>query len=461
MVKKISLSVFIILLIFLQTTGCANDGWQQADEILKSIVPPVFPDKEYLLTDFGGKGDSVTDNTEAFRKAIEECSKNGGGKVIVPEGIFITGAIHLMDNVNLYISEKAVVKFSTDDKKYLPVVFTRWEGVECMNYSPLIYAYGKTNIAVTGKGVLDGQGSKTNWWPWKGKPQHGWIEGIPEQSAAREKLFKMAEDNVPPEERIMGEGSWLRPPFLQTYKCKNVLIEGVTFKDSPFWFIHPVLSENITIQNVTTIGHGPNNDGCDPESSRNILIKDCLFDNGDDCIAIKSGRNADGRRINIPSENIIITGCTMKDGHGGVVIGSEISGGVRNVYAENCGMDSPNLDRVLRIKTNAVRGGTVENIYLRNIEVGQVSEAVIKINFFYEEGREGKYLPVVKNVNIENVNCNKSKYVLWIKAFEESPVKGITIKNSNFKNVAEENIIENAEKPEVSSVTINGREYNP
>ena len=201
-----------------------------------------------------------------------------------------------------------------------------------MNYSPLIYAYEEENIAVTGKGILDGQGSNENWWNWKGNKNSGWTEGTPNQKDDRDKLFKLAENNVPPEERVFGDGHYLRPNFVQPYKCKNVLIEGVTFKNSPMWFIHPVLCENVSIKDVTVEGLGPNNDGCDPESSKNVLIKNCYFNTGDDCIAIKSGRNNDGRRINVPSENIIIQNCHMKEGHGGVVIGSEISGGVKNVF---------------------------------------------------------------------------------------------------------------------------------
>ena len=267
----------------------------------------------------------------------------------------------------------------------------------------------------------------------------------------------MAEDGIPPEKRIFGDGHFLRPNFFQPYKCKNVLIEGVTFKDSPMWFINPVLCENITVKNVTVEGLGPNNDGCNPESSKNVLIKNCYFNTGDDCIAIKSGRNNDGRRINIPSENIVIQNCTMKEGHGGVVIGSEISGGVNNVFAENCSMSSPNLDRAIRIKTNAVRGGVIENLFVRNITVGQVKEAVIKIDFYYEEGENGKFLPVVKNLDFSNITSEKSEFAIWIKAFENSPVENIRLDNCIFKNVEKDNLIENVKLIEMKSVVINDK----
>jgi polygalacturonase len=464
---------FFLIQIFILVggLGCAQDNqspdvWSNIDDILNQIVIPTFPDAEYNIKTFGAIGDGTTDCSAAFSKAINECNANGGGKVIVPEGIFLTGAIYLKSNVNLYVSENAIIKFSEDKSKYLPVVFTRWEGVECMNYSPLIYSYEEENIAVTGKGILDGQGSnenlpdgKASWWSWKGNKDSGWIEGSPNQKKDRDKLFKLAENNVPPENRIFGDGHYLRPNFIQPYRCNNVLIEGVTIKDSPMWFIHPVLCENVTIKDVTVEGLGPNNDGCDPESSKNVLIQNCYFNTGDDCIAIKSGRNNDGRRINIPSKNIIIQNCTMKEGHGGVVIGSEISGGVNNVFAEECTMNSPNLDRAIRIKTNAVRGGLIENIFVRDITVGHVKEAVIKIDFYYEEGENGNFLPVVRNLDFKNISSEKSEYAIWIKAFNNSPVENIRLTNCVFKNVEKENVLENVESMKTSSVIINDREY--
>jgi polygalacturonase len=458
--RRIFISIHLI--IFLVTISCAqssyvSDGWDKLDDILVQIVEPSFPEKVHNIILYGAIGDGVTDCSDAFKKAIEECNKTSGGMVMVPEGTFLTGPIYLKSNVNLYISENATVKFTDDKSKYLPVVFTRWEGVECMNYSPLIYAYNEENIAVTGKGVLDGQGSDDNWWSWKGNKDSGWTEGKPNQKKDRDLLFKMAEEGIPPEKRIFGDGHFLRTIFFQPYKCKNVLIGGVTFKDSPMWFINPVLCENVSVENVTVEGLGPNNDGCNPESSKNVLIKNCYFNTGDDCIAIKSGRNNDGRRINIPSENIVIQNCTMKEGHGGVVIGSEISGGVKNVFAENCSMSSPNLDRAIRIKTNAVRGGVIENLFVRNITVGQVKEAVIKIDFYYEEGENGKFLPVVKNLDFSNITSEKSEFAIWIKAFENSPVENIRLDSCVFKNVEKDNLIENVKSIEMESIIINDK----
>jgi len=414
-------------------------GWDAYSEIVTQIFPPTFPQKDFLVTKFGAIGDDNTDCTSAFKKAIEQCHAAGGGRVVVPKGIYLTGAIHLLSNVNLFISKEAIVKFSTDSKEYLPAVYVRWEGVECMNYSPLIYAFEQENIAVTGEGVLDGQGSNENWWSWKGGKDAGKVN----QKEARTKLNQMGEMNVPVDQRFFGEGYYLRPNFFEPYRCKNILVEGVTFKNSPMWFLNPECCTNVSVIGVTTDGMGPNNDGCDPESCTDVLIKNCFFNTGDDCIAIKSGRNNDGRRINVPCSNIIVQGCRMRNGHGGVSLGSECSGGIQNIYAENDTMDSPNLDRMLRIKTNSIRGGVVENIFFRNIKVGQVADAVMQIDFYYEEGDAGKFTPLVRNVELKNIECNKSKYAVWIRSYVRSPAENVNIENCSFNNVDEANVLEN------------------
>jgi len=432
-------------------------SWETAQEILKRIHPPKFPDKEFNIIEYGAKGDGITDCTVAFAKAIAACNAAGGGKVVVPAGEFLTGAIHLKSNVNLYISKNAVVKFSTDPKKYLPMVFTRWEGVELMNYSPLIYAYEQENIAVTGEGILDGQGSESTWWQWKGTSVSGWKKGMPNQNEGRKRLFEMGEKGASLEQRVFGEGYFLRPNFFQVYKCKNVLVSGVTFKNSPMWFLHPVLSANVIIEKVTVEGLGPNNDGCDIESSSDILIRNCYFNTGDDCIVIKSGRNNDGRRVNVPTENVVIQNCKMKDGHGGVVIGSEMSGGVRNVFVEDCEMDSPRLWSALRFKTNSVRGGFIENFFARRISIGQVRDAVLLVDFDYEEGDAGKFTPTVRNIFISDVTCEKGKHAIWAKGYERSPIENIVLTNCTFNGIEKPNIIEAVKGLTFTSVTLNGK----
>ncbi len=442
-----------------QTTSSA-DAWKTVyPRILARIKPPKFKKKDYLVTKYGALGDGKTLATEAFRKAIEECSRKGGGRVVVPAGEFLTGAIHLKSNVNLHVSKGATIKFSTDPKDYLPLVHTRWEGMELMHISPLIYAYEQTNIAITGEGTLDGQG-KSFFWKWHGNPRYGGDPKVISQKPDRDKLYDMMTRNVPLAERIFGEKSYLRPQFIQPYKCKNVLIEGVRIVDSPMWEVHPVLCENVIVRKLTIVSHGPNNDGCDPESCRDVLIEDCLFDTGDDCIAIKSGRNNDGRRLKTPTENIIVRGCTMKDGHGGVTVGSEISGGVRNLFVENCMMDSPDLWNAFRVKNNASRGGLLENFYFRNVRVGEVSHAVITIDFNYEEGAKGEYTPVMRNFYVENVTSRKSKYAMDAQGFANAPIENLSIKNSTFDNVADGAIAENLKEVSLENVKVNGKIIN-
>ncbi|HEV2764395.1 MAG TPA: glycoside hydrolase family 28 protein [Pyrinomonadaceae bacterium] len=439
------------------TPGEGQDPWAQVPRILKRIKAPVFPKRDFDVTRHGARADGATDCTEAFRRAIDACSAAGGGRVHVPAGTFLTGPIHLRNNVNLHVSEGATVKFIQDPKKYLPLVFSRWEGMELMNYSPFIYAYAQRNIAVTGAGTLDGQGDHEHWWPWKGQERHGWKKGQPDQKKARKTLEEMTERGTPVAERVFGEGHYLRPQFIQPYRCQNVLIEGVRIINSPMWEINPVLCTNVTVRKVRIESHGPNNDGCDPESCRDVLIEDCYFDTGDDCIAVKSGRNADGRRISVPTENIVIRGCRMKDGHGGITVGSEISGGVRNLFAEKCRLDSPNLDHALRVKNNAMRGGLLENLYFRDIEVGQVAHAVITIDFNYEEGAKGKFTPVVRNFVVEDLKSGKSKHALDVQGFERAPVFNLRLEDCAFENVANPSIVRNVSNMRLENVRVNGR----
>jgi unsaturated rhamnogalacturonyl hydrolase len=439
----------VLLIAGLLMSATAWADWTALPEILARIKAPEFPARDFVITKYGAVADGSNDCTAAIAKTIEACHKAGGGRVVVPAGVFLTGAVHLKSNVNLYLAEGATLKFVFDLAKY-PVVFTRWEGVECMNYSPLIYAFEQENIAITGKGVLDGGANLETWWGWNSRADRP----ATKQSTARKKLVEMGEKGVPVEQRVFGEGSFLRPNFIQPYRCRNVLIEGVTINNSPMWEIHPVLCTNVTVRGVTIVSHGSNNDGCDPESCRDVLIEDCVFDTGDDCIAIKSGRNNDGRRVNVPSENIIVRNCTMKDGHGGVVMGSEISGHCRNVFVENCKMDSPNLDRALRFKNNAVRGGIIENVFMRNVEIGRVSEAVLTVDFLYEEGTNGLHRPIVRNVALEKVTSTSSPRVMFIRGFPGAVIDNISIANSTFSGVTETEVVQHAGTINLNNVTI-------
>lgn len=438
--------------------------WTEVNRILRRVRAPIFPRRDFSITRFGAVGNGRQDCTEAFAKAIAACSRSGGGRVIVPEGEFLTGAIHLRSNVNLHVTRNATIMFDRDPKKYLPLVFTRWEGMELMNYSPFIYAIGQRNVAISGQGVIDGNADCDHWWPWKGRPECGWKKGEPEQSKARKLLYDMVEKGTPVKDRIFGEGAYLRPMFIQPYRCSNVLIEGVTLRHSPMWQIHPVLCDNVTIRGVqvereanATDRTGPNADGCDPESCRDVLIKDCSFATGDDCIAIKAGRNNDGRRVGIPSENIVIQNCRMRDGHGGITVGSEISGGVRNVFAENCQLDSPNLNIAIRFKNNALRGGQLENFYFRNIEVGEVADATITVDFNYEEGAKGPHIPRLRNLVVENLKSRKSKHALDLQGLEKAHVTDVQLSNCAFDNVADGSVIKYVDGLSMKNVRVNGK----
>ena len=434
----------------------SDANWKKMYAILEEVKEPVFKNKTYLITDFGAVADGKFNNTEAFRKAIKMCTENGGGVVSVPFGKYYTGPIHLDNNVNLNLQEGAELLFSTNTKDF-PIVHTSFEGTEFMNYSPLIYAYKKTNVAVTGKGTINGQAKNENWWSWCGKEEYGFKKDGALQNV--KKLMDAAENGVPVSERIFGDGYYLRPSFVEFFECKNAMLKDIKIVDAPFWIIHPIKSTNVIIDGVSIKSHGPNNDGCDPEYSKNVIIRNCIFDTGDDCIAIKSGRDADGRRVAIASENIVVQNCKMFDGHGGVTIGSEVSAGVKNVFVENCDMDSPELDRAIRIKTNTRRGGTIENLYVRNIRVGEVKESVLGIDMFYtiHGNQTGNFIPTVQNIFLENIQVkNGGKYGFLAKGLEQSPIKNVVIKDVTIDKISSKISINNVENIQFINTKISG-----
>ncbi|MDE2413568.1 MAG: glycoside hydrolase family 28 protein [Comamonadaceae bacterium] len=457
--------------------------------ILDRITVPSFPARDFPITDFGAiagatVGDAiVVANTTAINKAIIACNLAGGGRVVVPSGTFMTGAIRLKSNVNLHLpNADSVLLFDTDPAKY-PNVLTRWEGNDLYNYSPLVYAYRETNIAITGKGTLDGQaginasnpnnkqGNPSAWWWWKGgsqsNPQFGCAKDnstfadsagypcLPNQSADSLLLKSQGAvpGNVPVSQRVYGIDAsgtqhYLRPPLVGPYGCENVLIEGVTLTRSPFWQLHPLFCKSVTVRNATMSSLGTNNDGCDPEACVDVLIEGCTFNTGDDCIAIKAGRGTDGfapppgmpadaiapwvRYPNYPNQcasaatapgacaaatrNIIIRNCVMASGHGGVTLGSEMSGGIENVFVENIQMNSSELDIALRFKTNTRRGGVMRNYYARNIQVPNgvsANNGVITIDYFYradasdDPAESGPYRPFTDQIYISNLTVGR------------------------------------------------------
>lgn len=456
---KTVLLFFIIALML----SCSDDGrWKMASEIERAITLTSFPADTFIITDFGAiSGDNSFLNTEAIKAAIRSCNDKGGGVVYVPAGTWHTGPVTMLSNVNLHVAENATLLFSTDYELYLPPVLTRWEGMDCYNIHPLIYARDASNIALTGKGTIDGQASNEAWWWMNGNPDYGWREGMNNQKlSGRTKLLEYEQNQTPAEERRFDIGGALRPQLINFMHCNTVLVEDLTIRNSPFWVIHPVLTDNFILRGVTIRSAGPNSDGCDPESCNGVLIENCRFDTGDDCIAIKSGRNNDGRRWSVPSQNIIVRNCKMEDGHGGVVIGSEISGGFKNLFVEDCEMDSPELLRVIRIKTSDCRGGLIENVNVRNVKVGRCEEAVLKINLMYEpqENCLRNYPPYVRNVTLENVTSAQSRYGLYIIGLDGMVnVSDVTVRNCTFNGAEEGVSITGAERVRLRNVSVNGK----
>ena len=430
-----------------------GDSWAPVAKILKSIKAPTFPNTDFDIRRYGADATDQDKTTKAVNAAILACSQAGGGRVVVPAGTWPTGAIVLKSFVNLYLAKDATLLFSTDPKDY-PLVLTRFEGVECMNYSPFIYAYGERDIAITGEGTLDGQADATHWWDWTKQARD------PKYGNAVEVLGKMADDGLPVEKRIIGDKGRLRPNFVQPYRCRNILLEGFRIVRSPMWELHPVLSQNITVRGVRIDSTGPNNDGCDPESCRNVLIEKVVFNTGDDCIAIKSGRNVDGRRVSVPSENIVIRDCQMIGGHGGVSLGSEASGGIRNIYVRDCHMGSPNLNRALRLKSNSYRGGYITDIVFRDVTVDQVANDLMQVTLDYGEGNGGPFKPKMGRVLMENVTCKKARRAFDIAGYPDNPIELIDIRDCRIDDVADPAFITSAEV-RAQHVTINGKPWQP
>lgn len=430
--------------------------WAEMDKVMERISAPTFPDKTYIISDYYNGTDSLY--TEAINGAIAACSSNGGGVVVIPAGVYRTAPIRLLSNVNLHLDDSAKVNFITDPALFESVL-TRIEGIDCYNLSPLIYAYDAENVAVTGNGVFDGGADTTNWFNPK---RLKWIDENGDEVNEKTRLYKMKEDSLPVEQRLLEHEAGIRPQFINLYKCKNVLLEGFTLNNSPFWLIHPLMCENVTVRGVTMQSHWRNNDGCDPESCRDVLIDNCFFNTGDDCIAVKSGRDQDGRRWNLPCENVIVRNCNMRDGHAGVAMGSEITGSVKNVWVEDCTMDSPNLDRIIRIKSNAVRGGEVENVFVRNITVGECRQAILGFELHYWNVYDGPYPPYFHNIQLENITSGKSRYVLNLDGFDDKiQARDIIVKNCSFNGVTDPEInhVVGVDNIVFENVTVNGEPF--
>ncbi|MCO5968444.1 glycoside hydrolase family 28 protein [Actinoallomurus soli] len=416
------------------------------------VRPPRFRDAWFPITDFGASGDGTTDCTRAIDAAIKACHAAGGGHVLVPAGRWATGAIHLLSGVDLHVDKDATVLFSTDPAAYLPVVLTRWQGVEAYNYSPLIYAYGQRDIAVTGGGVLDAQGDNAHWWSWVGSGQYGWRSGMPNQRADWAALEKMGENGTPVDQRVFGAGHYLRPSFIQPYACENVLIEGVTLRHSPMWNIHPVLCRNVTVSGVTIDSLGPNGDGCDPDSCQDVVIRNTTFATHDDCIAIKSGRDQDGRRVGVPSKNILIEDCVFLSGGGAVAIGSEMSAGVSDVVARrlslpfDASIDEASVSWILSVKSTSTRGGYMRDITVTDVSCPAWTYVPFEVTYTYMGGGASDLYPDTSHITVWNWSVGgPCDYPYRVRGVPAAPVRDVRLTNLTFEQPKNPPVVENAD----------------
>lgn len=455
----------------IHNTGC---GFDTAMAAIKSrLVPPSFPNRQFDITQFGAVGDATKLCTEAINNAISACHAAGGGRVLIPGGIYRTGAIRLLSNIELHLEQGSELRFSQDTSDYLPLVTTWFEGVELINYQPHIHAINAHNVAVTGHGLLNGGATFDGWWSWRGPrswkgaisgTSTGWQPGMPYQKSSRNKLMQMAADNVPVEQRRFGDGHYLRTSMLEFNRCENVLIEGVTIKDAPFWSVHPVLCRNVIARNVTINNPvGANADGIDPESCVDVWIDKCHFNNGDDCISIKSGRNHDGRRINTPSRNIIISGCHFESERSAISCGSESSGGIENVYVTNANADK--VFRLFRIKTNDQRGGYTRNVHLHRINVNHALENLIEIQANFGEpmkddpielAAKQRYFPSIRDIHIQDLQCTNAVRALYVVGTKDAPIQGLTLDSVRITASQQPNIIQWAPGAYANDSQLNG-----
>ncbi len=417
------------------------------DAILKNINPPAISTYAVSIRSLGAKGDSLTDCKPAFDKAMKVAKKHNGIKIIVPSGTyFINGPIHLVSNVCIELQKGARLKFASDPSRYLPVVLTSWEGTLVYNYSPFIYGYQLENISIIGEGTIDGNASKT-FNTWRGKQEK-------DQMQSRD----MNHNASPLKDRVFGAGHFLRPQLIQLLECKNILIEGVKITNSPFWCVHLLKSENITVRGVRYDAKNINNDGIDPEYSRNILIENVEFNNGDDNVAIKAGRDHEGRTMAMPSENIIIRNCRFRGLHG-VVIGSEMSAGVRNVFIENCTCGGY-CKRGIYLKSNPDRGGFISDIYVNNVAFDKVEDCFFITSYYHGEGKG--FATDIHDVFVDGLKCKEASNAgLVVQGFPEKKVKDVYFRNVIIEKAPIGVSFTNTENIVMSDVSIGGEVKEP
>ena len=391
------------------------------------LVKSSFAQQYYNVLSYGAKNDSSKIATKSIAAAIEAASKKGGGTIYFPAGKYLTGPIHLKTNITILIDAGAELHFSDKFEDYLPMVESRYEGVDLKSFSPLFYAYKAENISITGRGLINGHGKK--WWDYV----LNYKEGQQPRTALQKMFDSLNKNIILPDDPAQMKRGFLRPPFIQPMYCKNVLVEGITIVNSPFWTVNPEFCENVTVTGVTINNpHSPNTDGINPESCKYVHISNCHISVGDDCITIKSGKDVPGRTKAAAAENYTITNCTMLSGHGGVVIGSEMSGDVRKIAISNCIFDG--TDRGIRIKTARGRGGVVEEIRVDNIIMKNIGEQAVVLDMQYSRTQPepvSERTPKFRNIHLSNITAQTNQ-AIYINGLAEMPVDDISFSDVQF-----------------------------
>lgn len=426
--------------------GPQTKNQNEAEQLIASIARTSFPHREIKVTcpDSGSNPNGCS--RRLIQQAIDSCSQAGGGRVTISRGTYhLNGNLVLKSNVNLHLEKDACLLFSGRADDFLPEVWTRWEGTELYGHAPMIYARHVANIAITGQGVIDAQG---------GREFASWAQ---EEASDRNRLREMGEKLLPVSKRVFGKGTLLRPSCIQFMGCSRILIEGVTIKNSPFWTIHPVYCDNVIVRRVTIDSHYPNNDGCDPESTSNVLIEDCIFRTGDDAIAIKAGRDADGREAGRPSQNIVIRNCLFQSECNGLCIGSEMSGGVENVYMDNIRIGT--VKNALYFKSNRDRGGYIRNVQVNNITIEHSKGAILRFETNYFGFRGGRHASRYENFRISNVKAGSSDhYAIFMDGYEEKPIRNIVIEQFHVQKAATPYYIRCTENIRFKNTSVNGQD---
>lgn len=421
-------------------------SWQpEADALVRKIGLPVFPARTLVVTELSHKNNRALDARSHIQRSIDEVARQGGGRVVVPPGEwFIKGPIRLVSHVELHLPEGSRLTFSDDPDDYLPPVFTRWEGTEVMSLSPLIYVCDAENVAVTGKGMISGNGRSAR--------QRGMVQ----RGIDQDRLREMGDEGVPVAERVFGKGRVLPPSLMQFQRCRSVLVEGVTIIDMPLWGVHLLYSRDITVRGISVNSRSANNDGIDIDSSEMVNVDQCTFVTGDDCIAVKSGRDRDGRVVGRPSSDVVIQNCHMQFGQSaGVAIGSEMSGGVKNVYILRCKMDR--VGTALNIKSNRDRGGYVEHIRLGNTVV-DVCDTLVGVTTTYHSYRGGHFVAQMRDILVEDVWCQNAHRGLAILGDSDGPIEGFSASALRVDSVKTPVELKDVRSMALSDVTMNGVE---